>query len=209
MSSRHLRGLFDVGPCNAVAISQAARNLLGSALVVLVVLASTGVVAATASPAKTVLLSGDAVGAVHFGAAEDSAAAALQRTLGPTKQGVEPARGNCTIDAALYWKNFAAFFFKGKFVGYQTGNNESTAPEPAFNGATAKGLRPGDTLATARRLYPGAVTTSGENGGVYEVRTPSGALRGYLSEEVRSPASTNRIVTISAGSVGCPADSPG
>ncbi len=119
------------------------------------------------------------------------------------------AKGNCTIDAALYWTNFAAYFFHGKFVGYQTGNNLTNAPEPTFNGATPKGLRVGDTLAVAQKLYPRDITTSGENGGVYAVPTTSGTIRGYLSMEIMNPPTRIKIVTISAGSVGCPAASPG
>jgi hypothetical protein len=64
-------------------------------------------------------------------------------------------------------------------------------------------------LAEARTLYPGRVTTSGDNGGVYAVKTPSGTIRGYLSLEVLNPPTRIHIVTISAGLVGCPAASPG
>jgi len=64
-------------------------------------------------------------------------------------------------------------------------------------------------LAEARKLYPGDVTTSGENGGVYAIKTATGTIRGYLSLEVSNPPSEIKIVTISAGSVGCPAASPG
>jgi hypothetical protein len=101
------------------------------------------------------------------------------------------------------------YFFKGMFVGYQTGNNLTGKPEPTFNGGTPQGLRVGDTLAEARKLYPGRVTTSGENGGVYAVKTTTGTIRGYLSLEVLNPPTKIHLVTISAGAVGCPATSPG
>jgi len=129
--------------------------------------------------------------------------------IGPTAGGVRNATGNCTIDAGLYWSNFAAYFLKGRFVGYQTGNNLTATTEPTFNGETLRGLRLGDTLAEARRLYPGRVSTSGQNGGVYAIKTGAGTIRGYLSLENSNPPGRIRIVSISAGSVGCPAASPG
>ena len=160
-------------------------------------------------PKQMVVLSGDAVGPVRFGEPQPEAVTALTKLIGPARGGVQSAKGNCTIDAALYWANFSVYFFRGKFVGYQTGNNLSAKPEPAFNGKTPQGLRVGDTLAEARKLYPGHVTTSGENGGVYAIKTATGTIRGYLSLEVSNPPSKIKIVTISAGSVGCPAASPG
>ncbi len=117
--------------------------------------------------------------------------------------------GNCTIDAALTWANFSVYFFHSTFVGYQTGNDLTDKLGATFNGETSRGLRVGGTLAEARRLYPGHVTTSGENGGVYAVKTTTGTIRGYLSGEVSNPAAKIEIVSISAGAVGCPAASPG
>jgi hypothetical protein len=155
------------------------------------------------------MLSGDAVDAVRFGEPEQKAASALEKLVGPSEGGIKGAKGNCTIDAALYWANFSAYFLKGTFVGYQTGNNLTGKAVPAFNGKTPQGLRVGDTLAEARELYPGRVTTSGDNGGVYAVKTVTGTIRGYLSLEILNPPDKIHIVTISAGSVGCPAASPG
>jgi hypothetical protein len=134
---------------------------------------------------------------------------ALRKLIGATKGGVQDAEGNCTIDAALTWANFSVYFLRGKFVGYQTGNDLTDKQGQTFNGQTQQGLRVGDTLAEARRLYPGHVTTSGENGGVYAVKTTTGTVRGYLSLEVSNPPDKIRVVSISAGSVGCPAASPG
>ncbi|MGH9107796.1 MAG: hypothetical protein ACRDZX_18580 [Acidimicrobiales bacterium] len=161
------------------------------------------------SPEQTVVLSGSSVGPVRFGEPQQKAVSALERLIGATEGGVRRAKGNCTIDAALYWTNFSVYFFGGRFVGYQTGNNLTAKPEPAFNGRTPRGLRVGDTLAEARKLYPGAVTTSGANGGVYAVKTRVGTIRGYLSLEISNPPSKIKIASVSAGSVGCPAASPG
>lgn len=87
-------------------------------------------------------------------------------------------------------------------------NNLTGKREPAFNG-TPQGLRIGDSLAEARMLYPGHVTARAENGGVYAITTATGTVRGYLSLEVSNPPDKIKIVSISAGSVGCPAASPG
>jgi hypothetical protein len=98
---------------------------------------------------------------------------------------------------------------EGQVRRYQTGNNLTDKQEPTFNGKTPQGLRIGDTLAEARKLYPGRATTSGVNGGVYAVETSTGTIRGYLSLEVSGPPDKVKIVSIPVGSVGCPAASPG
>ena len=133
----------------------------------------------------------------------------LKKLIGIPDGGVQNAKGNCTIDAALYWTNFSVYFLGGRFIGYQTGNNLTLTREPTFNGKTPKGLRIGDSLAEAHRLYSGHVTTSGVNGGVYAITTPTGTIRGYLSREISNPPNAVKIDSISAGSVGCPAASPG
>lgn len=162
-----------------------------------------------ALPKRAAVLSGDSVDSVRFGASQATAVTALRRRIGATEGGVRSEKGNCTIDAALYWANFSVYFHRARFVGYQTGNNVSDKREPVFNGMTPKGLRVGDTLAEARRLYPGRVTTSGVNGGVYAIKTSTGTIRGYLSSETSSRSDRVKISSISAGSVGCPAASPG
>lgn len=35
---------------------------------------------------------------------------ALTKLIGTTQGGVHSAKGNCTIDAALYWANFSVYF---------------------------------------------------------------------------------------------------
>jgi hypothetical protein len=157
----------------------------------------------------TAVLTGDSVGSVRFGEPQQQAVSALTKLIGTTHGGVQSAKGNCTIDAALYWTNFSVYFLRGRFVGYQTGNNLTAKPEPTFNGKTPLGLRVGDSLAEARSLYPGRVTTRAENGGVYAIKTATGTIRGYLSLEISNPPNKIKIASISAGSVGCPAASPG
>ena len=170
---------------------------------------STAIAPAVTSPRRTVVLSGDSVGSVRFGESQQKAVSALRKLIGTAEGGVQSAKGNCTIDAALYWTNFSVYFLRGRFVGYQTGNNLTAKRDPTFNGKTPQGLRIGDTLAEARKLYPGRVTTRGVNGGVYAIKATTGTIRGYLSIEISNPPNKIKIVSISAGSVGCPAASPG
>lgn len=179
------------------------------------VLIGTPVVVAEASgdmwPAKTIVLSGDAVGPVRFGEAQSEAAASLVKLIGASAGGVrKDDEGDCTVSAALYWTNFAVFFYHGTFDGYQTGNYLNNKSAPTFNGVTPQGLRVGFTLARAKRLYGSEFSTSGVQGGVYAVATKTGTIRGYLSVEPNQEPATNvKLMSISAGSVGCPAMSPG
>lgn len=166
----------------------------------------------SAAPSKNaIVLSGDAVGSVRFGESQSAAAASLEKLIGRSDGSVrEENDGGCIISAGLYWSNFAAFFYHGKFDGYQTGNSLSGKSEPAFNGVTPRGLRVGFTLAHARKLYGSALSTNGEQNGVYAAVTNTGIIRGYLSTEPNQESPTKvTILTISAGSVGCPAMSPG
>jgi hypothetical protein len=164
-----------------------------------------------ASSKASIILSGDAVGSVRFGESQSAAAGALVKLIGKSNGGVQKVhQGACIISDALNWSNFSVYFYRGKFDGYQTGNYVSGQTEPAFNGVTPGGLRVGYTLARAKKLYGSALTTNGAQNGVYAVVTKSGTLRGYLSTEPnQAPASDVKILSISAGSVGCPAMSPG
>ncbi len=175
--------------------------------------AAAGVSSSAASPKKAIILSGDAVGSVRFGEPQGAAAASLVKLIGKSDGGVKKVnQGDCMISAALYWPNFAAFFYHGKFDGYQAGNGNNVADKsnPAFSGVTPRGLRVGDTLAQAQKLYGSALSTNGAQGGVYAAVTKTGTIRGYLSTETnQAPATKVILLTISAGSVGCPAMSPG
>ena len=123
----------------------------------------------------------------------------------PTKSTPEP--GNCTVDDAEQWANVTAYFDAGAFVGYSTlaANGELL---PAGNLATAQGLGIGDTLTQAQKIYGAALTTSFAQGGSWSVSTPDGKLDGYLNgvPDQVTPAPT--IMSIEAGSVGCPAATP-
>jgi hypothetical protein len=82
------------------------------------------------------------------------------------------------------------FFGHGRFVGFEHSSR--------FLMTTA-GLRVGDTIARARRIYGKAFRTSAAQGGSWS----AAKLRGYLT----APGN-GRIATIDAGNVGCPALSP-
>jgi hypothetical protein len=159
-------------------------------------------------PTGPVTLLGDGIGSARFGQAQPAAVAGLDRALGPPRTPAVIAEpGNCTIDAALDWVWVTAYFYHRHFVGYSTGYaGGPTRVRP--NVVTERGLRIGDTLRQLRRLYGGALRTSYAQGGSWFVTTPSGTLDGVLTSEITSKNPVPRILTIDAGSVGCPAVSP-
>ncbi len=172
---------------------------------------STSPSSVTPSPPVTsgaVLLGGNGIGNVIFGESQASAIAGLDAVLGSAPVGSTSEKGNCTIDFAEEWANVWAYFYAGMFVGYSTlGGNGEVLPDG--NLVTAQGLRVGDTLAEAQQLYGSALTTSVAQGGSWRVTTPEGALEGYLSEELnQSVKGPPTILSIEAGSVGCPAATP-
>lgn len=168
-----------------------------------------GVSGGATSPKNAIILRGNGIGSVHFGEAQSAAAATLVKLIGRSDGGVQRVnQGDCIISAALYWPNFAAYFYHGKFDGYQANPNGKS--KGVFIGVTSQGLRVGYTLARAERLYGSAFSTGGEQNGVYAAVTKSGTIRGFLSTEPNlAPATKVKILSISAGSVGCPAMSPG
>ncbi len=165
--------------------------------------------APTPSPSNgaQVLLQGNGIDSVHFGDTEHSAITALDAALGgsPITSTGEP--GNCTVDDAEQWADITAYFQTGTFVGYSTlaANGEVL---PVGSQVTAQGLRTGDTLTQAQKIYGAAFTTSFAQGGSWSVSTPDGKLDGYLNgvPDQVTPAPT--IMSIEAGSVGCPAATP-
>lgn len=102
-----------------------------------------------------------------------------------------------------------AYFFHDAFVGYATGSLLGGSRNAGLTDVTtASGLRIGDPLTRAARLYGASLQTSYAQGGSWFVATPKGALAGYLTSEVNSTRPAPRIADITAGSVGCPAASP-
>jgi hypothetical protein len=155
---------------------------------------------------------GNGIGGARFGQPEAVAIAELDRVLGsPTKPRPTGAAGNCTVDAYLTWKTLTAYFFRGRFVGYDSANllaaGGSGGPDVIPSASTAAGLRIGDDIAQARRIYGRAFVVLFSQGGSWRVTTPTGTLDGYLTAVPGGPTQP-KVADVSAGSVGCPAASP-
>ncbi len=141
---------------------------------------------------------------MHFGQTEKTAISNLEKVLGKATPSVRKTN-ICNVDAFLDWPTITAYFFHQHFVGYGTSRPKRGFPKSA-NVMTAKGLRIGDTLPEARRIYGRAFRTSLAQGGSWFAKTPSGRLDGFLTDEANRADA--RIGTIEAGAVGCPALSP-
>ncbi len=157
---------------------------------------------------------GNGIGGAMFGQAEAVAIAELEQVLGsPTTPRPTGDAGNCTVDAYLSWPTMTAYFFRGRFVGYSSasllGAEFSGAPHVIPSASTAAGLRIGDDVAQARRMYGSAFTVSSSQGGSWRVTTSTGMLDGYLTAVPGRPTPpAPRVADVNAGSVGCPAVSP-
>jgi hypothetical protein len=157
---------------------------------------------------------GNGIGGAAFGQPEAVAITELDKILGsPTTPRPTDDAGNCTVDAYLTWPTMTAYFFRGRFVGYNSasllGAQGSGAPDVIPSASTAAGLRIGDDVAQARRIYGSAFVVLFSQGGSWRVATSTGMLDGYLTAvpDRRTPP-VPKVADVSAGSVGCPAASP-
>jgi hypothetical protein len=147
-------------------------------------------------------LAGNGIGPARFGQRERQALAELDAILGPPTRAYRASGNGCGADHVIGWPGLQAYFGQGRFAGY------------SYRGSylrTAAGLRVGDSIRQARRLYGTALRLSYEQGGAWFARTPAGQLDGFTSG--RSGNHTDigpgsRIATIEAGTVGCAALSP-
>jgi hypothetical protein len=157
---------------------------------------------------------GNGIGDARFGQPEAVAIAALDQVLGsPTTPRPVGDAGNCTVDAYLTWPTMTAYFFHGRFAGYSSASllaaRGSSAPNVIPVASTAAGLRIGDDIAQARRIYGSAFVVLFSQGGSWRVTTSTGTLDGYLTAAPDRPTPPGpRIADVSAGSVGCPAAAP-
>jgi hypothetical protein len=157
---------------------------------------------------------GNGISGARFGQPEALAIAELDQVLGsPTTPRPVGAAGNCTVDAYLSWRTMTAYFFRGRFVGYNSasllGVQTAGAPDVIPDASTAAGLRIGDDVAQAQRIYGGAFVVLFSQGGSWRVSTSTGMLDGYLTAVPGRPTPpVPRVADVSAGSVGCPAASP-
>ncbi len=171
----------------------------------------------TAPPTETVqapgitgplVLHGNGFGGIHFGQAESLVIPKLVKLLGSSgATAPASATGNCTIDSYLKWPGITVYFYHQVFVGYSTGSFVGRQRK-ILNVVSAKGLRIGDTLRSAERIYGSSLSTSFAQGGSWFATTPTGRLAGYLTAEVNQQTPPPLIADITAGSVGCPAASP-
>lgn len=151
------------------------------------------------------ILYGNGVAGARFGERRSKVEALLTAQLGPG--GRFTKGGACGVEDTVSWGELTAFFKHGKFIGYAYGS-QGVPPPSAPILATARGLRLGETVFEARRLYGSAAFQVGERqGGSWYVSTPTGPLDGFLT--VRgSGAPDFRIATIQAGPSICAALSP-
>ncbi len=156
---------------------------------------------------------GNGIGGATFGQPEATAIAELDKVLGsPSARRPVDYAGNCTVDAYLNWPTLTAYFFGGRFVGYNSASllgQGPGAPRVIPDASTAAGLRIGDDVAQARRIYGSAFVVLFSQGGSWRVASPTGKLDGYLTTVPGRPGGpAPRVADVSAGSVGCPAASP-
>ena len=157
---------------------------------------------------------GNGIGGATFGQPEAVAIAELDKVLGsPTTPRPADDAGNCTVDAYLTWPAMTAYFFHGRFAGYDSASllaaRGSGAPDVIPSASTAAGLRIGDDVAQARRIYGSAFVVLFSQGGSWRVTTSTGMLDGYLTAVPDRPTPpVPRVADVSAGSAGCPAASP-
>ena len=148
------------------------------------------------------------------GQPEAVAIAELDKVLGsPMTPRPAGDAGNCTVDAYLTWPAMTAYFFHGRFAGYNSASllaaPGSGAPDVIPAASTAAGLRIGDGIAQARRIYGSAFAVLSAQGGSWHVTTSTGILDGYLTAVPDHPTPpVPRVADVSAGSAGCSADSP-
>jgi len=137
-------------------------------------------------------LTADGVGAARLGQTETEVVATLEGVLGQPGSPHPLPDGTCGL-TSLAWPGLTAVFGAGHLDGYSaTGVDLSTA----------RGLHPGDTVATARTLY-GSDLQLGEAS--YRLTTPGGVLGGPLLGGSASAPLTARIGAVDAGTTACPA----
>jgi hypothetical protein len=175
------------------------------------------------------VLRGDGLGEVRFGATRQQVVAVLRPRLGrPTALRLV---GNCGVDQTVYWpialtrhgdpkrdEIVSVDLAHGRFVGYQVGGKflgvRKAPPIHTFRVTaarsltTARGLALNDRLRRARHLYGRRLHLSNAQGGSWSVRTAHGLLDGFAAV-TRFPIGLNAlVVTIDAGHVGCAAATP-
>jgi len=170
---------------------------------VVAMLVGFGPIASSAGTAPLVL-HGDGLANLRFGARAALVERTLNATLGrPTSPlAAAPGTARCGVDAAAAWSGVTVFVDHGVFVGYSATANART-PVRADNG-----LLIGDTVARARQIFGRRLRVSGNQGGAWFARIPTGRFYGFLTPSGPPPGPRSTILSIEAGRVGCPAMTP-
>lgn len=156
-----------------------------------------------ASPSSPVRLLGNGVGTVRFGTAQSLAVHELTNLFGTLKTTSLKATDFCGLTAQSTGSDVLFNFVGAKLAGYEVGN-ASGKPARQPNVATAAGLRLGDTVAQAKKIYGPRFITSADQGGSWKVKTLTGEVLGLL---VKPPMAGpgDQVDVIGAGDFGCPA----
>ena len=147
-------------------------------------------------------LAGHGIGQARFGQPQRQVLAELEAILGPPARPYRASGYGCGVDRVIGWPGLQAYFGHGRFAGYSYQGTDLQ---------TTAGLRVGDSVRQARRLYRSSLRLSFEQGGAWFARTPDGQLDGFTygrSGNRTDIGPTSRIGTIEAGAVGCAALSP-
>ncbi len=154
-----------------------------------------------AGPPALEVLGAANVARIDFGAPPPKVIRGLTFLLGRRPLQHYRLTGACGVDRAIAWPGLVAFFRQSHFVGYSYRPANGAGPHlPTL--ATARGLRVGDTLGRAKRLYGRAFHASNLAGGSWWTTTPRGRLNGLASGW--PGGSRGSVTTIAAGRMGCP-----
>ncbi len=154
-----------------------------------------------------VILKANGLGNADFGQAQAIAVSNLENILGPPAKTTPTPSNNCTIDGYIRFRGITAFFDHARFAGYSTGSL-LVKNANILNSRTTKGLKVGDTLKQAHKIYGSDFRTSYAKGGSWFAFTTHGTFTGLLTQEVNSSNPPATIALISAGVVGCPDSTP-
>lgn len=175
-----------------------ARVVLCAAVLGVAAMCSLAMPAAGSAHVKYVLRAGQ-IGRVDFGQPRRMVVRRLDVLMGRGPNARYHVVHGCGVDRVVGWPSLAAFFSRGVFVGYSYRAANGAGRIPTL--ATPKGLRVGDTLGKARRLYGFSFHASHRHGGSWWVRTPQGLLGGVASGLPGGPRRS--VATIAAGHMGC------
>jgi hypothetical protein len=161
---------------------------------------------AQTTASSPVRLSADAVGGVRLGTSQARAIGELATMFGRLKTTKLKAIEWCGLTAQSTGHDVLFNFQRDRLVGYELGDAYGkTAGQP--NVVTVAGLRIGDTIAQAEKIYGQEFITSAAQGGSWKVKTPTGEIVGLLVNPPMT-GSADRVEMIGAGDFGCAAMGP-